>query len=288
MAVVRLASVEVITLVLAAACSRHEAEQQDCRPSEFGYAESTLNRSVLEQASTEANSVLAPGIEIRAWPSWTERPSSGKPVPIFIIDDSSLPRSDVAFSPNGKTCLFMSRRFLARFVELFGSDGVDTFDVAPEHALGIVLLHELGHFQNGDAGIYSPPFPLTAEDLPLKLTEAKNTELRADRFAGEQLGAALQAKDARLLAAAPLLFALTHISWNLEKFRLVDNTGATVLGLPSVIGDAGYSHPNLELRFLVIDYVSSDQGNKALVLKLMEDFLSHRGYGGEVLWKTPD
>ena len=239
----------------------------------------------MEAAAAKANAILT-GTDVVAWPSWRSPPAAPSPIPIFIVDDGSLAVSDLAFSPNGEACLFLSRRFLLRFVELFGQDGEATFDVPAEDALAIVLLHELGHFHNGDAGHYSPPVLITADELPVALAAAKSTELRADKFAGEQLAAASQAADARLVAALPVVVALDHITWNLEKVRLVDHLGATELGLASVLGDPGYSHPNLELRFLVIAYVSAPDRLKSRALQLVATFLDGRRPRPDALWKA--
>ena len=245
-----------------------------CEPERFGHPESYLHRPLVARAAAKTNRILS-GTDLSAWPSWTERPAAGRPVPIYIVDDGALPRSDVAFAPNGATCLFISRRLVSRFVELFGQDGSGTFDVAAEDALALVLLHELGHFHNGDAGMPTRPARLDATQLPVMLSDPMQTELRADRFAGEQLAAASRAAE-RLSAAMDLTFALGHIVWNRSKMRLIDEFAATALGSPEVLGDVGYSHPNLELRFLIIWYVSSPARLKDQALALIDAFLDGR------------
>lgn len=279
-------SLALIAGLMLASCAK-EPLRPACAPDTFGYVESILNRSVVESAAEKANAILS-GTDVVAWASWRDRPAAKRPVPIFIIDDESLPEATVAFAPNRQECLFITKRFVARFVELFGRDGVGTFDVEPDDALAIVLLHELGHFHNGDAGSYSAPTEISADGLPVALSNEKNAELRADRFAGEQLGAASTAADSRILAATPLIIALSHITWNREKIRLVDNLGATELGLSTVVGDAGYSHPNLELRFLIISYVSAPDALKPQALELVATLLDSRKRSAHPLWKASD
>jgi hypothetical protein len=70
-----------------------------------------------------------------------------------------------------------------------------------------------------------------------------------------------------------LSLCLMNAGWNLLQHRLIENFGATTLRLPSAFGDRNYSHPNLELRLLVINYAAS---HEASALQLLQDFLDKR------------
>jgi hypothetical protein len=46
----------------------------------------------------------------------------------------------------------------------------------------------------------------------------------------------------------------TKIGWNVQTRRQMDFFGASVLGTKQAFADHGYSHPNLDLRLLVLSY----------------------------------
>jgi hypothetical protein len=145
--------------------------------------------------------------------------------------------------------------------------------VDPTQSLAVILLHEAGHFEYGDAGLYGEPVAINKDSLPVQLNESKNKELRADRFAGDQIRSASKSSGHRQKTAMDLSLCLINAGWNLFHHRLIDNFGATTLRLPSAFGDRNYSHPNLELRLLIINYAASHQ---EAALQLLQDFLDKR------------
>jgi hypothetical protein len=156
---------------------------------------------------------------------------------------------------------------------LFGRQGDGTLDVDQIDALAVILLHEAGHFRFGDAGEYGTPVPVSSDTLPIQVGEDKNKELRADRLAGDQIRAASASSGERQRIALGILLSLANVGWNLFQHRLIGNFGATTLNLPSAFGDLNYSHPNLELRFLIINYTATRQ---ATSLQLLQNFLDGR------------
>ena len=118
-----------------------------------------------------------------------------------------------------------------------------------------MLLHEAGHLAAGDAGSYTPPVPMSIDDLTDTLNIPKSRELRADAFAVDAVRAAVipGQRTERFTAATGLELALTKISWNLATRRLLDEFAANALRERRLFLDHGYSHPNFELRLLVMN-----------------------------------
>jgi hypothetical protein len=75
--------------------------------------------------------------------------------------------------------------------------------------------------------------------------------------------------------AASREHGLSHISWNLQANRMLNNFGATSLNLPNAFNEKGLSHPNLELRFLVINYLVHPDKTS---LDLLNTFVYARGH----------
>jgi len=63
---------------------------------------------------------------------------------------------------------------------------------------------------------------------------------------------------------------------------MLNNFGATSLRLSKVFSETGYSHPNLELRFLVINYLVTPGKPQ---LDLLTSFLGARAHPGGILFK---
>ena len=264
--------VPIIVIVLGFAGCRH-SETTGCRPEDFGYHESYLDRQLVEHAVQKADTILDPGLGLSFLPSWSSSQRSGRTISVFLVDAQDLPLSDLARSPGSLDCLFISSAFGPTMTALFGKEADGTLDVDQTEALTVILLHEAGHFRFGDAGEYGTPVPVNADTLPVQVGEDKNKELRADRFAGDQIRGAVASTGERQRIALSLLLSLTNVGWDLFRHRLIDNFAATTLNLPSAFGDLNYSHPNLELRFLIINYTAT---RHATSLQLLQNFLDGR------------
>src|SRR5262249_32847209 len=132
--------------------------------------------------------------------------------------------------------------------------------------LAFMLLHEIGHLAHGDnKGVSFAPLPTSAKDLNIERTAEKDVEFGADAWAAERVREAFQPGKQGFMSAMDIELAMTSISWNVARRRLIDNFGATVLRDPRVIFDQGYSHPNFELRMLVVnELLSNTDAAKAL------------------------
>lgn len=206
---------------------------------------------------------------------------------MYIVDSSAVAATDAAFAPGKADCVFISSDIGERLGRMFGHEADGTFEVDPSDAIALILLHEAGHFHYGDAGDFAASAPLQLDTLVEDLNTDKSKELRADRYAGDLIRSAETDPPPRATAALDLTLCLTHISWNLLHGRLIDNFGATILSPPRVFRDNGDSHPNLELRFLVLQYSVSRQ---EIALANIREFLGHRreaAAGGGVLFGGP-
>jgi len=125
--------------------------------------------------------------------------------------------------------------------------------------LTLCFLHEAGHLFAKITGELPPVDALT--NLELGDSEAKRVELRADRFAGEQLADALASVDneARRYPALQAWSSLLTVSTTLVVNRLEAYlNGLTVSNAVSYLdSDATFAHPNLHLRYLVIRYYAA-------------------------------
>ncbi len=242
----------------------------------FGLRPSFEGRVLVEQALEKANILLSHDTGLVFSPSWRQGAPGSRVISVFAVDADQIAGTDTAFAPGKADCLFISGKAGSRLKALFGEDSESTLDVNATDALALVLLHEAGHFHYGDAGDYAKPQPLNIDTLVRDLNEGKSKELRADQFAGDLIRTAQLAAPPRGTDAADLSLALLNASWNLLHSRLIGNFGATGLRLPSAFGDLNDSHPNLELRFLVMQYVVT---RSQVALENLKMFLDLRAAG---------
>jgi hypothetical protein len=122
-------------------------------------------------------------------------------------------------------------------------------------------------------GVSFSSLPSDTKNLNIELDTAKDVEFAADAWAADKVREVFQPGKVGFLSAMDIQFALTNASWNLARRRLIDNFAKTVLRDPRVIFDEGYSHPNFELRMLVVNELVS---NTVAAKALREEFESLR------------
>src|SRR5579871_599842 len=260
---------------LLAGC-RREAFWPVCQPEQYGFEAWAVHPEQLDGAVTKANAILDPSGHFRLV-TGALKPSSGqKSIPVSLVHGAFVSDADVAIVADGG-CIFINRDWKNQLTPFFGKDTTGTMDLDPGDALAIILLHELGHIQPAKLPDNPAIFSLVAS-----LGSGKQEEMRADAFAAGQIAGASGRKWDSTLAAFQVNLALTHISWNLQTDRQLNNFGATSLNLPSAFNEKGLSHPNLELRFLVINYLVHP--GKAS-LDLLNAFLYARDHPGGILFQ---
>jgi hypothetical protein len=197
-----------------------------------------------------------------------------------LVEGETMPRSYPVLTTGN--CIMVSVDWLLSAEAWFSRpESAGGMDVAPTFALAVILLHELGHV-NG----VTERSPTIVSELDLILgNERAHREIAADIYAAQQLRRA-QESAASMSTAIEISLTVGHISWNLLGNRLLDNFGATTLALPHVFADRDLSHPNMELRFLVVSYVlnPSDAARVALA-----EFVAARARPrNQALYRSPE
>jgi len=257
---------------------RRQASSPVCQPEQYRLEAWTVHPEQLDQAVSMANAILEPGVRLRLTTESIKPVTGQKSIPVSLVHGDFVSDADVALIVD-RSCVFVNHDWKAQVAPLFGGNTSAAMDLEPGDALAIILLHEVGHIQPG--GLPDNP-AITA--LLDSLGSAKKEEMRADAFAAQQLAMAFKRKWETSMTASHLSMALSQISWNLQANRMLNNFGATSLHLPSAFNEKGLSHPNLELRFLVINFLLNP--NEA-ALNLLNTFLDARAHpGGGVLFQS--
>ena len=255
---------------------RREASSPMCQPEQYGLEAWTVHPEQLDGAVSKANAILDPPARLRLTTSAVKPIFGQKSIPVSLVHGSFVSDADVAIIADGG-CIFVNRDWRSQLAPFFGKETTGTMELEPGDALAIILLHEVGHIQ--PAAVPDNP---AISALVASLGSGKQEEMRADAFAAGQIAGASSRKWDKTMAPYHLGMALSKISWNLLAVRMVNNFGATSLNLPSAFNEKGQSHPNLELRFLVINYlVHPDKAS----LDLLNAFLDARAHPGGILYQ---
>ncbi|TBY61036.1 hypothetical protein E0H46_30435 [Rhizobium leguminosarum bv. viciae] len=233
-------------------------------PAAFGYAETTQGRALIEGAITKVNVIINPDDNLQLVPGWERESWNSNSIPVHLIGGNTS--ALMIFVPQGCRCVVISVPPLVAW--LANSSNPETADMAVDQgdALTFMMLHEIGHIAHGDnAGEAFAPLPTSASDANLVPTAEKTREFAADAWAADQVRHAFEPGQPGFSASMKVQLALSAMGWNLARRRLIDNFGVTALHDPRVIFDAGYTHPNFELRVLVSnELVSGSPAAKAL------------------------
>lgn len=222
----------------------------------LGLPETTVGRQLVEDAMAKANNILGARDTHRFAGSWQAEglgTAEADRVTVHLISPGSVSAAYSIMVPNNCGCVFIQPVAVQQWIAKYSSASTAMMAIEPSSMLAFMLLHELGHIENGDPGQFEDAQGRPAFNLDP--SEQKRREQSADDLAADRLTAA-SADTAALagwLDAQTLQMDLGSLSWNLSSIRLLDNFGATVLCSASVFQDAGYTHPNLELRMLYVN-----------------------------------
>ncbi|MBY5416419.1 hypothetical protein [Rhizobium leguminosarum] len=259
---------------------------------QFGYVETVQGRELVEQAARKASSVLGsrkPLVLAGAWQDGAASAAANR-ITISLIAPEQVPKRLFVFVPSsGCACIFIQPQALTAWLDRYVTalpDQMLSIDYAD--ALAFMLLHEVGHVEHGDAGLFEA---VTVAPAHFDNSDETKKEEEADRFAVDAIVAAAEptGKDVSgFLAATSIQMALSKLSWNLSAIRLLDNFGATELALPSVFGDLSYSHPNLELRILTVNYLlHANETSRQLLDQFLERRAKAREGDGVLFRRSP-
>lgn len=197
--------------------------------------------------------------------------TNASPIPVYIIADSRLGAQENMFVPEGEKCVFVNATSLKTIFKEFGLSseyfrGHYSSSYQKSGVLASMLLHEVGHICHGDSGSYTEPQTIKSVDLstgglPSAPSSALNREVLADKFATDQIRQALDANDwqpglmsfSRSRIANHLFNAIQGAANTFDYYH--DPWGAfSHKTHPDLYRVHGYSHLNLNLRLLIMQY----------------------------------
>lgn len=231
----------------------------------------------LDAAIAQTNLILAAGqSELRLEAAIEQRPERLRDhsvVPVAWVTAPASAHLPMAHVPDGVRGIVLNSRSIGGFLYRYASDrkplyfGDRPLKVGePAQLLALILLHETGHVALDHAG----SFDAHHLDSSTQHNPLKEMELAADEFAADRICAALGSPDAIANHAANELRLLTRrflaqqVSERFARyppthavspFTRAANPNATPAGDRRVVyADPAPTHPNLELRMMVIGY----------------------------------
>lgn len=247
----------------------------------LGLIETALGRPIADQAINSANAVLGARTRAKLRGSWQSAQEND--IIVYLIGSTAVPSVYSVMVPNACRCVFVQPTAFDHWMKDHTEALPQMKAVESGTVLAFMLLHEVGHIVHGDPGQFEDTGESVAPNTDI--TEQKKRESKADSFAVEQLVAALDDRKAieGWLAAMRIELALSDLSWNMATLRFLNHFGATSLCSRAVFSDAGYTHPNFELRLLTAnDMLIQTPVSKQLV----EDFMGCRRTPAPVLYEA--
>lgn len=251
----------------------------------FGLVEAPSGRPTVQVAIGLVRKILPDPPPLVIEPGWgSNRPDQA--VPVHAVAGQGLGHNELVSIYSDCRCILVKTGDLNRWLQDKVGSGSALMNIDQGALLAYMLLHEIGHFVDGDVdGAMSSPAPGGVGSLNRDDTAQKDREAAADRFAAASLKEALQSGGARGVSAGEVTMALSNLSWNLSAHRLLDDFGATSLAKPQAFWDTGYSHPNIELRVLTVNALVS--GSDA-AKQLLDEFRDRRKQGPTILFRKQD
>lgn len=222
---------------------------------ERGLAATTRDRPLVQSAIEKANLLLVEG-SIRLRAAWIV-PADGPDrdaAPVYLVGAKDTSLSSPAFVPKGCACIFVNPALLSQWSTAH-SKGDGRWELDRRELLTYMLLHEVGHLAKGTSGGAVEHGELTQFNVDPAV--AKVNEEDADGFAADLLRGYFRrtpVTDASI-EANKVATQLLYLSWNMQRYRAIDQFAAWTVGKPSVYFDNGYSHPNLAWRVLRSNYL---------------------------------
>jgi hypothetical protein len=253
----------------------------------FGLVESPIDHPSLLASIRLAQLVLGPKSSITIVAGWLA-PQGTTAVRVFAASPQGLSGNELMTSYLKCKCVIAQVGGMTVWLQKHTGTGQALLTIDVDKVLAYMLLHELGHIVHGDLVEKSGSFDtaVSATGFNLDLTQQKDRENAADRYAADAISTAMAARGTdRGLAGTAVAITLSQLSWNLAEHRLLDNFGGTELHHSSLFWDAGLSHPNLEWRILSVN----DEISKTTVShQMLGDFESSRHPEPLVLYGTPE
>ena len=218
-----------------------------------GVYQSLRYRGLVSDAIKLANSVAAASTEYELCEGW-ENASNGC-IPVHVVQSTAFDETDVSFVPADSRAIFLNADGIPYLKKQLVGDAAGVVPVDPSHPVAFVLLHELGHMENEDSRPFVAGGPLTRLDVETIEAHGRHPELMADRFAAGCIRRASSSSESRhAFAGSALAMSVQLFSWNISANRTNQSIGSLATGSREATWDRGYTHPNIELRFLITNH----------------------------------
>jgi len=241
----------------------------------LGLIETTEGRALVEDAAVAANAILKLQVDsISLTVSWEPKATDVKStITVYLLDGSRVPSSYSVMVPNNCRCIFFQPEAFAAWLAAHSTADPQMLSIEPKDVLTFMFLHEIGHIVHGDPGQFEAQNQQSSYNTDK--TTQKAREEAADEYAVNLVAVASRGKNSldAWMAAMNVQLVLTNLSWNMAEQRFLLHFGATALCSRSVFVDAGYSHPNFELRMLMANDMLAQT---ALSRQLLENFQACR------------
>lgn len=271
-----------LTFLLIAGCLESPAPDLSVtdHAQKYHLIEDDAFRGDVDRAVAVVNYILDDNVGFKLVPNWKARPSGERSIPIYLVNIEPKGKYGISFVPRDDGCVFIDAGLIPEINDLFSNGFKGRSEIETHVLLAIVLLHESGHLFQRKTGSYADSS--TGETYNVLTTKTKEVEMEADSFAARLIreGKNPLSESNRFHAATTLSMALSKVSFNLTGYRVLMRSGDSVLGSPALFGDSGYSHPNLILRVLTMNYeLLPIPEAKAL----LDEFLEKRRSASDVL-----
>jgi len=233
----------------------------------IGLEDSDSHEKLVRDAVARANGILGPDVPFRFRMAVDLEPPAPPGIVPVIVAMSVEPSQGICFVPIGTAYVVVDASEIPKLADTLSGNFSSRSELDNERLLTICLLHEAGHIFHGDSGVGI--MGLAGDQFNDTAAAEKELELRADRFAARQISEAMdeQFPSSRFTAAAMLPVELQNVSFNLTGRRLIDNFGKSTLRPREVFFDDSLTHPNLELRMLLLNYFIFPTEERAVMVE---------------------
>jgi hypothetical protein len=210
---------------------------------------------------------------------------NAKPIPVYLIDDEHIGLSENFFVPENEECIFVNIKYMNALFDYFRvmryGGKRDGGYMRPEAMMvATIFLHEIGHLYYGDSGSYTAPAYFKKDDLASPSKNIINKEVRADKFAVEQITNAFENKPTEDFVRDSAGITNNFIAWDMLRTIFAAARGHEIendpFGIfdgklkPTILSSSSYSHPNIYLRLYIMEYLLSKE--KSVELQENIDF----------------
>ncbi len=228
-------------------CRNFSASSPAQEAERFGITDSPGDHPIVGRAVATTSTVLGTQSTVRISAGWTENNSKAS-FNVYAAMPTGFGQNEIMASYEECACIVVQKAALSGWLKTHLGTNDVLLGMDTQNLLAYMLLHEAGHISE-----WNKTQTASRKDSASQVSQ-KAMEIAADEFAGNAIARALDAKGSeRGVAAAKLAMTLSQLSWNLSAHRLLDNFGGTILNKPSLFGDSGLSHPNLEWRILSVN-----------------------------------